>query len=203
MPGDGPLDVRPVETERLVLRPLALTDRAAFIGAHRESAEHLRPWLPARPPAQTWAAFWQAQLARAADGLRTGEACRLVAVARDTGALAGCFNLNNIARGVAQWADAGWHVFVGHTGKGLATEGVNALLDLAFARPPLGLGLHRVVANVIPANGASLRVAEKCGFRREGVGRRMLLIDARWQDHVLHAKLAEEHAPVYVREGAP
>ena len=43
------------------------------------------------------------------------------------------------------------------------------MLDLAFVPEPAGLGLHRVQANIVPANGPSLRVAEKAGFRREGL----------------------------------
>jgi ribosomal-protein-alanine N-acetyltransferase len=199
MGADGAIAPAVVETERLTLRPLSAADRGAYIEAHRLSAEHLRPWTPARPPTQTWEGFWEAQWLRAREGLRHGTAARLVGVDRSSGALAGCFNLNNIARGVAQWADAGWHVFAPFAGRGLGTEGVLGVLDVAFARPPRGLGLHRVQANVIPGNGPSLRVAEKCGFRREGLARRMLLINAQWQDHVMFAKLAEEHQLRYLR----
>lgn len=109
------------------------------------------------------------------------------------GRIAGFFGLNNIVRGVFQNADAGWSVSADCLRMGLATEGVAALLDVAFAPPPRGLGLHRVQANVIPTNVASLKVAERCGFRREGVSLRMIEIDGRWQDHVNFAKLGDEH----------
>jgi ribosomal-protein-alanine N-acetyltransferase len=79
-------------------------------------------------------------------------------------------------------------------GRGLATEGVRALLDVAFAAPP-GLALHRVQANVIPDNVRSLRVAEKAGFRREGYAPRYLKIAGEWRDHVMFAILADEHTP--------
>lgn len=66
------------------------------------------------------------------------------------------------------------------------------MLEIAFTT----LGLHRVSANVIPANLASMHIAEKCGFRIEGVGRAMLKIAGEWQDHVVRAKLASEHRAV-------
>lgn len=67
-------------------------------------------------------------------------------------------------------------------------------------RLPSGLGLHRVQANVMPANVASLKIARNSGFREEGLGRRLLQINDRWEDHVMFAKLAEEHHCVCRRD---
>jgi ribosomal-protein-alanine N-acetyltransferase len=55
-----------------------------------------------------------------------------------------------------------------------------------------GLGLHRAQCGIIPSNAASLAVAERVGFRREGLARRYLKINARWQDHVLLAVTLED-----------
>ena len=77
-------------------------------------------------------------------------------------------------------------------GRGLATEGVRALLDIAFSPEPEGLGLHRVQANVMPSNAASLRVVEKVGLRQEGAAERYLRIAGRWEDHLMFAVTTEE-----------
>jgi len=69
---------------------------------------------------------------------------------------------------------------------------------LAFAAPPVGLGLHRVQANVIPTNTGSVRVAEKAGFRMEGLGRNYLKIAGEWRDHVFYGKLSGEHQIKYL-----
>jgi ribosomal-protein-alanine N-acetyltransferase len=45
-------------------------------------------------------------------------------------------------------------------------------------------GLHRIEANIIPRNAASLRVAEKAGFLPEGIARKYLKIHGVWEDHV-------------------
>ena len=47
--------------------------------------------------------------------------------------------------------------------------------------------------SIIPTNTPSIRVAEKTGFRREGLARRYLKIAGEWQDHGMYAKLADEH----------
>jgi ribosomal-protein-alanine N-acetyltransferase len=106
--------------------------------------------------------------------------------------LAGIFSLNEIVRGAFQNAYAGWRVNVELARQGYGTEGVQALVEqVAFAPEPRGLGLHRVQANIIPTNIPSIRLAEKCGFAREGLARRYLQIAGMWQDHLMYARLAE------------
>lgn len=182
-----------VRTPRCRLRPLRAADRAEFIRVHELSREHFAPWVPALPPGFGPAELFDAELARVPVWAADGRHLRLVAFL-DDGRIAGFFNLGEIVRGVFQSAHASWMVSAEVVGRGLATEGVRALLDVAFAEPP-GLALHRVQANVIPDNVRSLRVAEKAGFRREGYARRYLRIAGEWRDHVMLAILADEHTP--------
>ena len=60
--------------------------------------------------------------------------------------------------------ELGWHVALAHQGKGYATEAAQALIAHAFAR-----GLRRVIAEVVPLNGASIAIARKVGMRPEGM----------------------------------
>ncbi len=73
------------------------------------------------------------------------------------------------------------------------TEAVGKVVEYAFDV----LGLHRLEANIMPRNKASLRVVEKLGFSEEGLSRKLLLINGRWEDHVRMVKLnmALEKAP--------
>lgn len=186
---------RAVTTPRMTLRPLEPSDRPAFIAALAASLEHLAPWMPA--PAD-WGidagldTYFDRTLDRAARAHADGSAARLFAF-DPSGALLGSFNLNNIVRGVGQMADAGWWVAAPAIGRGFATEALHALLTLAFTPLPLGLGLHRVAAGIIPRNARSIRVAEKCGMRREGLALRLVKIAGTWEDHWVYAKTAEEH----------
>jgi ribosomal-protein-alanine N-acetyltransferase len=84
---------------------------------------------------------------------------------------------------------------------GYAFELCSAVLDFAFAAPPAGLGLNRVQANVMPDNERSLRLAARLGFRREGLALRMLHIMGDWRDHIMHAKLADEHVSSELKPG--
>jgi ribosomal-protein-alanine N-acetyltransferase len=194
-----PLDPISVRTPRLVLRPLSEQDRAAFVRAQEISREFWAPWLPAADDDSPGALF-DRQLVRTADGLETGKDLRLSAFL-DDGRLAALLGLNEIVRGAFQNAYAGWRVAADVVRQGIGTEAVAALLDIAFAPPPQGAGLHRVQANVIPGNVASLRLAEKVGFRREGFAQAYLHIAGEWRDHVMFAKVAEEHVATYLRTG--
>ncbi len=200
MTPDTPIPDLCIATERMLLRPLRASDRDEFIRVWDVSEVHFAPWFPLRDDGRSPTELFDFVLDTAGRRAAAGTGAKLVGLLKDPcspgepARIAGLFNLNNIVRGVFQNADAGWSVSADCTGRGLATEGVFALLDLAFAPPPRGLGLHRVQANIIAENAPSMRVAAKCGFRREGVGRAMLRIAGRWQDHVMHAKLADEHS---------
>lgn len=64
--------------------------------------------------------------------------------------------------------EVGYHTVKGHTGKGYATEAVRAFLPVMMDK----LGLTQVAGVCDGENAASIRVLEKCGFRRtfEGQG---------------------------------
>lgn len=165
---------------------------------HERSEAHFEPWLPKKDPAVSWQEMFARELKRATERGPAGTECRLAAH-NGEGRLIGVFTLNEIVRGVFQNAYGGWRVGAEFIGQGLATEGVRGMLDIAFAEPPAGLGLHRVQANVIPTNAPSLRVAEKAGFRREGLAERYVQINGRWQDHVMFARTREEHEFVFLQ----
>lgn len=65
--------------------------------------------------------------------------------------------------------EIGYHTALPHTGKGYATEAVLAFLPVMMDK----LGLREVAGICDAENIASIRVMEKCGFRRVFEGERM------------------------------
>lgn len=183
-----------IRTPRLTLRPLVEGDRAAYVRAVETSAAHLAPWSPAMEPGETHDLLFTRNLTRTIEGIARDADYRFAAW-HDDGRLAGMFNLNNIVRGVFQNAFAGWWLSVDSIGRGYGFEALEAVLTRAFLPKPEGLGLHRVQANIIPTNGPSVKLAERVGFRCEGLARAYLKIAGEWQDHLMFAKLASEHRP--------
>jgi ribosomal-protein-alanine N-acetyltransferase len=59
------------------------------------------------------------------------------------------------------------------------SEGLELLLRHVFR----SLRLHRVEANIQPANAPSIALVRRAGFRLEGRSPRYLKIGGRWRDH--------------------
>jgi RimJ/RimL family protein N-acetyltransferase len=70
-------------------------------------------------------------------------------------------------------------------GRGLAPRALEALCGWAFGE----LGLHRLQLEHSTANPSSCRVAEKAGFRVEGVRRSAVLHQDGWHDMEVHARI--------------
>jgi [ribosomal protein S5]-alanine N-acetyltransferase len=158
------------------------SDAAEFIAAVQASRALQEPWVfPADTPAR-----FGAYLERAA---REDQASYLIRHA-DCGELVGFATISSIVRGVLRSGYLGYGAFASHAGRGLMTAGIGAVLDSAFT----DVGLHRVEANIQPANARSLALARRLGFRQEGFSPRYLFIDGDWRDHERWALLAEEWA---------
>jgi ribosomal-protein-alanine N-acetyltransferase len=191
MSGIDPIPLIERKSRRMHLRALRREDAAEFARVLEVSRAEWAPWMPAAPAGSSDADIVEQELERVAAGRRAGTHLRLAGFLMD-GRLAGLFSLNEIVRGPFESAYAGWSVSADQMGRSLGTEGVRALLDVAFESPPAGLGLHRVQANIIPRNAPSLRIAEKVGLRREGLALRYLRIAGAWEDHVMFAVTREE-----------
>jgi len=167
----------------VVLSTPTAADADEFIAAARASRSRLEPWVD---PADTAARF-AAYLDRAA---RDDFACFLVRHS-ECGALVGYVNINNIVRGGFQSGYLGYAGFATHAGRGLMSAGVAAVVTTAFTE----LGLHRLEANIQPANERSRALVRRLGFRREGLSPHYLLVDGEWRDHERWAILADEWEP--------
>lgn len=105
-----------------------------------------------------------------------------------TGRMVGNVNLFRIFRGPLQSAMIGYVVDRQHNGKGYATEAIRLTVKYAFQE----LDLHRIEAGVMPHNKPSIRALEKVGFEREGLARKNVQINGKWQDHVVMAIINPE-----------
>lgn len=155
-------------------------DGPAFLAAVRRSRSLHHPW--ATPPATAKA--FASYLERAVSESHRG----FLVIHRQTGEIVGVINLNNLIRGAFHNAFLGYYSFLPHAGKGLMYEGMQLVIGHAFRK----LKLHRLEANIQPANQASIALARKCGFVREGFSRRYLRIVGRWKDHERWALLSED-----------
>lgn len=173
-----------LEGNRVHLRPPRRGDERAFIAqAARSRALHHR-WVQPPETPDAFAAYVQRYRKADAAARNVG----FLIIRNDDDALTGVINFSEIVRGAFQSAYVGYYSFAPFAGGGYMTEGFSLALDFAFR----DFELHRVEANVQPANSRSLALVERLGFVREGYSRRYVKIAGRWRDHLRFAMLAEE-----------
>lgn len=162
----------------IYVRHPVLADERAFLCAVRASRGFHHPW--AAPPDTP--ALFRAYIERMA--LPANSAC--LVCRRDTHAFVGVINITNIVLGPLRSGYLGYYAFAGHERQGLMQQGLRAVLGQAFK----SLKLHRLEANIQPANAASIALVASCGFAQEGYSPRYLKIGGRWRDHERWAILA-------------
>jgi ribosomal-protein-alanine N-acetyltransferase len=86
------------------------------------------------------------------------------------------------------WAlgELGYDLARASWGQGLMTEALRAMIQFGFAH----MGLHRIEAEVMPANRASVRVLEKLGFQYEGTLRGRGYWKGAYHDLMVYALVA-------------
>ena len=146
----------------------------------RASRDHLRPWYYGAEPANAFE-----DLVRRS---RADDYALLLLCLEDGGAIAGSFSLSQIFRGAFQSAYLGFAAGASYAGHGYMREGMALILRHVFTT----LQLHRVEANVQPANQRSKGLVERCGFRLEGFSPSYLKIGGRWRDHERYALTIED-----------
>ena len=143
---------------------------------------------------KAWTDFFteEGQAERLAEELgwaETGRSFRFLLVQpRHPGKIIGALGFNEIVRGAFQSCFVSYKIDAALWGRGYGSEAIRYGTGWAFRV----LGLHRAEANVMPRNAASLRAAEKAGYRPEGLARRYLNINGVWEDHIHMVKLNEE-----------
>jgi RimJ/RimL family protein N-acetyltransferase len=176
-----------VETQRLVLRSFRADDAAVFLEALSESITALRtnlwflPWVSEEPTLDL--ARRRCRQAEANFLLRTD--LPYLAFKKTSGRLVASIGLHRTDWSLPK-TEVGYWVRTGETGKGYATEGVAALTLWALET----LGAKRVELVTDELNAGSRRVAERCGFRLEGVlHHTMQAPDGKLRNACVYAKL--------------
>jgi len=173
----------PIETKRLLLRPLQAGDADA-IYAYLSREDVCRYLL--HPP-RTFGEVEDRIAASRSEMTEAGQAMLLGVTERESGALVGdavLFWRNAEHRG----GEVGYVFNPDYSGRGYATEASAALLRLGFDE----LGLHRIEGRIDARNTPSARVLERLGMRREAHFVQNEFIRGEWTDEVVYAVLAAE-----------
>jgi RimJ/RimL family protein N-acetyltransferase len=175
----------PLETERLLLRPFEPGDFDALFAMH--SRADVAQWLPWDARTEDDVRVALEKKLKGARVVEEGDTLTLAALLKPTGELVGDFILHYASR-EHRAAEIGFIVHPDHQRRGYATEVATVLLDLGFR----DLKLHRVYGRVEARNGASARVLEKLGMRREAHFVENEFVKGEWQSELVYAILDHE-----------
>ncbi|NRR31770.1 GNAT family N-acetyltransferase [Oxalobacteraceae bacterium] len=172
-----------LHTARLSLRLIDTGDAAALFTLFSDP-EALRYWSsgPWLHPAQASDSI--EQTLRAYDD---GSALRLAVVLTATGELIGTATLYAFDRRNHR-CDIGYMLARGHWGHGYMPEVLAALVEYGFG----ALELHRIEADIHPANTASASILRRLHFRQEGHLRERWFVNGEISDSIIYGLLAAD-----------
>ena len=171
---------------RVALRPYRPGDEQALFDAFEASRAEVGRWMPEfqAPLSLAHLRSWVRDLG--AIEARSSELNRMIADSED-GSLLGSVGLARLSK-VHRCAGLFYWVHSGRTGRGIATQAIQAMARLGFEE----LGLQRVELLIAPGNAASLRAAEKAGAQREGLLRRRFVLADGTHDAIVLSLLADD-----------
>jgi len=175
--------------DTVVLRPPQMSDYPEWAALREASRDFLTPWEPTWPADDLTRASFRRRIRRYFEDQRGDLAYPFFIFRRNDDALVGGLTLANVRRGCAQACTLGYWMGRDYAQRGYMTAAVRGVIPFAFGT----LRLHRIEAACIPANTASIKLLERTGFQREGFARQYLCINGLWQDHLLFARLKDDH----------
>jgi len=170
--------------DHILLRTYTPEDAAPLFAAIDRERQHIGPWLDwvarTTKPEHSAAFIKQAQTQ-----LHDQEA--LVLGIFYDGTLIGGTGMHNWQQDTKR-AQVGYWISREYEGKGIVTRSLAGLLDHLFTHA----GLNKIEIHYIPANKRSGRVAERLGFRIEGVLRKSVMSNGAPEDLIVTGLLRNE-----------
>jgi len=183
----------PIETERLLIRPLDAATDVEDVFAYQSLPDVCR-YIPYEPRTREQIAERLADPERNRSTLdKDGQVMSLALELRETGRVIGDVVLIYSSE-EHQCAEIGYVLNPEHHGHGYVTEACHALLALAFD----GLKVRRVIARIDDRNDASAAVLRRLGMRQEAHLIENELFKGEWTSEIDFAILAAEYrSPEY------
>ena len=163
------------------MKVLEKSDADKVLDYYKRNREFLEEWDPYRPDDFYTKEYQQYLLEREQKAYEDGNMLKLwIQLKEDPSKVIGLVVFNNIVRGSFMSCHLGYKLDKDFINRGYMTEAAREGIEIIFNE----YGLHRVEANIMPKNPRSVRVVQKLGFYNEGLARKYLKINGKWEDHV-------------------
>lgn len=139
-----------------------------------------KPWSPTTPASYFQLSYQREHLKRQLLQMQQGEALRFYLFHKhNPHKIIGDIGFTHIIRGVFQSCFLSYKIDKNEQQKGYMTEALTKVITFVFNE----LKLHRIEANIMPRNTASIKTVEKLNFQYEGTSKKYLKINGQWEDH--------------------
>ena len=163
-------------------------DAKAIVTYFKANREFLTPWEPTRPDSFFTLKDWQQRLFQLAKLQQHGLAFYFLLFANEPDEVVGIISFSHISYYPAFTANVGYSLAKHAQSRGIMRKALQATCQLLFNE----LNLHRITAAYMPRNLRSARLLNAVGFIKEGQAKDYLLINGKWEDHIL-TSLTNEH----------
>jgi [ribosomal protein S5]-alanine N-acetyltransferase len=168
-------------TERLILKVLNKTYAEEVLDYYLRNREFLEEWEALKCDEFYTKEYHEKLLEDELASIEDGKLLKLWIIKKDNESrVIGCISFNNIVKGAFLSCHLGYKLDKDEINKGFITEAVKKGIEIMFDK----FNLHRIEANIMPKNKRSQRVVEKLGFYNEGLAKKYLKINGRWEDHI-------------------
>lgn len=170
---------------QVIVRLAETEDVPLIVRYFRDNREHLAASRPLVADEFFTEGFWAAQVRANLSEFREGKSVRLFIFdrAQPEWVIGNC-NFTQIFRSPAHYCMLGYGLDAGYEGRGMMREALEVAIGYMFGEQ----NLHRIQANYVPRNERSGGLLRRLGFTVEGFARDYLLLNGKWEDHILTSK---------------
>lgn len=177
-----PLELPLITCTRIIIRMATNEDIPKILNYFSENKTHLTPYYPSWQGGFFTREYWELQIQVNYQEFANDRSLRLFIFPKaNPNKIIGTLNFSNIVRGAAHYCNVGYSLAESEQGKGYMTEAMQSSIEYMFQE----FNMHRIMANYIPHNQRSGNLLRRLGFVVEGYARDYLMINGKWEDHIL------------------
>ncbi len=169
------------QDDDIILRTAEPTDGKLISDYFIANRDFLREWEPKREDAFFSEAGWTQRLIKLNELHRMGLGYYLIILDSNSGEMLGTISFSNISRFPFYACNVGYSLSQTAQGRGVMTRALRMAVEYMFDIQ----NLHRIMAGYMPRNKRSESVLKRLEFTQEGLAKDYLLINGKWEDHVL------------------
>ena len=171
-------------TERVRLVMPQPEQAQAILQFYIKNKEHFAPTDPKIPESFYTLGYWQNKLTKNIENYEDDKEVRFfLEPIDDAKKCIGNLGFSQIARGPFQACYLGYSLDKDYEGKGIMYDALQKAIQFMFEQR----NIHRIMANHLLTNQRSANLLKRLNFVQEGLAKDYLLINGRWQDHVLNS----------------